>query len=99
MPRRPVIEDSSDEETNDGSSNNIPSDESLEQGLRDAVADIFRKENLQDLTVKRVRLATESALDLEEGFFKGHDTWKARSDQIIKEEAVCLKFFKRTEGG
>lgn len=87
MSRRRIIEDSSDEETND-SSKSIHLDDRLEKALRDTVANIFRTGRLEELTVKRVRLATEAALGLEEGFFKAHDEWKSRSDQIIKDEAV-----------
>jgi hypothetical protein len=87
MPRRRIIEDSSDEETNN-SSNSLPSDDRLEKALRNTVANIFRTGKLDELTVKRVRLATETALGLEEGFFKAHEEWKTRSDQIIKDEAV-----------
>lgn len=87
MPRRRIIEDSSDEETNDSPSS-IPSNDRLEKALRDTVANIFRTGKLEELTVKRVRTATETALGLEEGFFKAHEDWKTRSDQIIKDEAV-----------
>ncbi|KUL84559.1 hypothetical protein ZTR_08734 [Talaromyces verruculosus] len=86
MPRRRIVEDSSDEEASD-SSNSIPSDDRLEKALRNTVANIFRTGKLEELTVKRVRLATETALGLEEGFFKAHEAWKTRSDQIIKDEA------------
>jgi hypothetical protein len=50
---------------------------------------VFRIDNLEELTVKRVRLATEKALGLDKGFFKGDERWKTKSDQIIKNEAVC----------
>lgn len=66
----------------------VPSDKVLEQGLRDEVAAIFKSGNMDDLTVKRVRLAVEKKLGLEEGFFKSTDDWKSRSDQIIKDEVV-----------
>jgi hypothetical protein len=68
-------------------SSSIHFDEMLEQALRQSVADIFKTGNLSELTVKRVRLATENALGLEEGFFKGDANWKAKSDRIIKKEA------------
>lgn len=95
MPRRRIIEDSSVEETND-SPNSTPSDDRLEKTLRDTVANIFRTGKLEELTVKRVRLATETALGLEEGFFKAHEEWKTRSDQIIKDEAVRHAFCTAT---
>lgn len=67
-----------------------PSDEKLEKALRNTVANIFKTGNLEELTVKRVRLATEKALGLEEGFFRADANWKAKSDEIIKNEVVCV---------
>ncbi|KAJ5909760.1 Transcriptional regulator [Penicillium tannophilum] len=63
-----------------------PSDKQLEKGLRDEVAGIFKSGNMEELTVKRVRLATEKQLGLAEGYFKTTGDWKARSEQIIKAE-------------
>ena len=65
-----------------------PSDKALTQTLRDVVAGIFKSGKMEELTVKRVRLAAEKKLGIEEGFFKDDGDWKKRSDQIIKEEAV-----------
>lgn len=65
-----------------------PSDKQLEKGLRDEVAGIFKSGNMEELTVKRVRLATEKQLGLAEGYFKTTGDWKARSEQIIKAEVV-----------
>lgn len=61
---------------------------SLEQGLRDEVTAIFKSGKMEELTVKRVRLAVEEKLGLAEGFFKTEGDWKTRSDVIIKEEVV-----------
>lgn len=72
------------------SSASVPDDETIEQGLRDVVANIFQKGTLDDLTVKRVRAATEKSLGLDEGFFKGDESWKPRSDAVIKQEAVFM---------
>ena len=66
----------------------IPSDATLEKALRDAVGEVYRGGNRENLTVKRMRLAAEKALDLQEGFFKGDATWKVESERIIKDEAV-----------
>lgn len=82
----------SDSESEAPSSNGIPTDDALEAGLRKTVAGIFKTGNTEELTVKRVRLATEQRLGLEEGFFKGHIHWKAKSDKIIKDEAVSIYF-------
>ncbi|EEQ88447.1 transcriptional regulator [Blastomyces dermatitidis ER-3] len=77
----------SDSDSDSLSSVGIPSDDVLEKGLRDTVAAIFKKGNLEQLTVKRVRAATEKALTLDEGFYKNDEVWKAKSDRIIKQEA------------
>ncbi|KAL1968229.1 hypothetical protein VTN77DRAFT_2064 [Rasamsonia byssochlamydoides] len=92
MPRRFAIYDSTDESSAQSSESEntppkIPSDARLEKALRDTVANMFRTGNLEEVTVRRVRLATEKALGLEEGFFKGDARWKEKSDRIIKEEA------------
>ncbi|OQD96885.1 hypothetical protein PENSOL_c014G06975 [Penicillium solitum] len=65
---------------------NTPSDQALEKGLRDQVAAIFKSGNMEELTVKRVRLATEDTLGLTAGYFKSTGDWKARSENIIKDE-------------
>lgn len=66
----------------------IPSEKALEQGLRNEVAAVFKSGNMEGLTVKRVRLAAEKKLGLAEGFFKTEGDWKAKSEQIIKDEVV-----------
>ena len=68
----------------------VPSDNALEQGLRDEVAAIFKSGRMEELTVKRVRLATEKNLGLAEGFFKSKGDWKIRSDKVIKDEVVRM---------
>jgi len=65
-----------------------PSDKVLERALRHAVQVVYRKGNLEELTVKRMRKAAEEELDLQEGFFKEPE-WKDRSKAIIETEAVC----------
>ncbi|KAL4960794.1 putative transcriptional regulator [Aspergillus stella-maris] len=78
--------DESDSEGAESVESPQPSDKQLERALRDAVAKIFKTGKTEELTVKRVRLAAEQALKIEEGFFKSTGDWKARSDQIIKDE-------------
>ncbi|EFE42134.1 transcriptional regulator, putative [Trichophyton verrucosum HKI 0517] len=68
------------------SSSGLPSAEAIEQGLRATVAKIYKSGNLDELTVKRVRLATEKNLGLEQGVLKAHAEWKQKSDEIIKDE-------------
>ncbi|KAL2865855.1 putative transcriptional regulator [Aspergillus lucknowensis] len=87
MARRYALSDSdSDSEPDKSDTPSQPSDKELEQALRDAVAKIYKTGKIEELTVKRVRLAAEKELQLEEGFFKASDDWKARSDRIIKDE-------------
>lgn len=86
MPPKYSIDDSDSDFAPEKSS--IPSDAALEQGLRDSVVAIFASGKLEDLTVRRVRVAVEKKLGLKEGFFKRTPEWKAHSDQIIKDEVV-----------
>ncbi|KAL4740058.1 hypothetical protein BDV11DRAFT_186084 [Aspergillus similis] len=65
-----------------------PSDKELERALRETVARIFKTGKMEELTVKRVRLAAEKTLHIEEGFFRSNGDWKARSERIIKDEVV-----------
>ncbi|RHZ57965.1 hypothetical protein CDV55_104980 [Aspergillus turcosus] len=85
-PRYAVSDSDEDSDSNQSAAASKPSDEALEKALRDAVAKIYRSGKMEELTVKRVRLAAERALGLEEGFFKGDSAWKSKSDQAIKDE-------------
>ncbi|WEW59912.1 hypothetical protein PRK78_005394 [Emydomyces testavorans] len=87
----------SDSDSEALSSVDLPDVKSLEKALRDAVAQIFRSRNLEELTVKRVRLAAEKSLGLEAGFFKGDEVWKLKSDRIIKEEVEAQEQLKEEE--
>ncbi|OQE37193.1 hypothetical protein PENCOP_c010G04030 [Penicillium coprophilum] len=84
MPPKYTMSDSDSEAEDEVSSG--PSDQVLEKGLRDQVAAIFKSGNMEELTVKRVRLAVEATLGLTAGYFKTTGDWKARSENIIKEE-------------
>ena len=70
------------------SSISIPTDETLREALRLAVAEVYKSGDLGELTVKRIRAAAEQNLDLPSGFFKGDFRWKGESDRVIKEETV-----------
>jgi hypothetical protein len=92
MPRRVVLDSDSEPELELSDVPDVPSqpsDKQLEKALRDAVAKIYKTGKMEELTVKRVRLAAEKVLQLEEGYFKANGEWKARSEQIIKDEVVC----------
>ncbi|GIJ87524.1 hypothetical protein Asppvi_006432 [Aspergillus pseudoviridinutans] len=86
MASRYAVPESDDDSDSNQLATSKPSDEALEKALRDAVAKIYQSGKLEELTVKRVRLAAERALGLEEGFFKGDSAWKSKSDQTIKDE-------------
>ena len=64
-----------------------PDDNVLELELRQVVRGTHAKGNLEELTVKRVRAATEKNLGLKDGFFK-EQRWKDMSKTIIEDEAV-----------
>ncbi|MCJ1390876.1 hypothetical protein MMC18_003737 [Xylographa bjoerkii] len=63
-----------------------PSVKFLEQSLRNAVRDVYKTGDLEELTVKRIRKAVEENLNLQEDFFK-EPAWKDKSKEIIEEEA------------
>lgn len=65
-----------------------PSHAALAQALRDTVQQVFQSGNLDELTVKRVRMAAEKKLDLEDGFYKNDSLWKEESKRIIQSEVV-----------
>ncbi|OQD69276.1 hypothetical protein PENPOL_c002G04703 [Penicillium polonicum] len=84
MPPKYTMSDSESEA--EGEVPSTPSDQALEKALRDQVAAIFKSGNMEELTVKRVRLATEDTLGLTAGYFKSTGDWKVRSENIIKDE-------------
>ena len=65
----------------------VHSEAQLEKALRHRVVDCFRRDDTEELTVRRVRQFAEQSLDLEEGFFKNGD-WKDKSKRIIEDEVV-----------
>ena len=71
-------------------SSRAPSDAILEKALRDVVRDSFRRGDTDNITVKRIRIATEERLHMQHDFFKNDDVWKTRSKEVIEEEAVRL---------
>ena len=68
----------------------LPSDDKIEQTLRDAVANLFASGKSEEITVKRVRTIAEEKLSLPQDFLKGQD-WKARSNTIIHNEVVSWR--------
>lgn len=68
-----------------------PTKVTLEQALRHAVQRVCRDGNLEDLTVKRIRIAAEQDLGLEDGFYKSDPKWKEESKTIIQSEVVRIE--------
>jgi hypothetical protein len=61
----------------------------LEAALRNAVEEVYRSDNQNNLTVRFVRVKVESELGLDQGFFLKPD-WKDRSKALIKSWAVSM---------
>jgi hypothetical protein len=66
-----------------------PAPVAIESTIRDIISELYRTDKLEQLTVKRVRIAAEQELSLDPGWFKTHEVWKDRSKKFIEEEAVC----------
>ncbi|MDI1485109.1 MAG: hypothetical protein OHK93_000244 [Ramalina farinacea] len=64
----------------------VPSHAKLERALREAVRDVYKNGDLENLTVKRIRKAVQEKLALEEDFFKTNDHWKDESKSVIQSE-------------
>ena len=69
-------------------SDGAPSEEELEQALRNAVREVYLSGDLDNLTVKRIRKSVEADLDLQDDFFKTDPEWKERSKNVIQSEVV-----------
>lgn len=63
-----------------------PSNAKLDRALRDAVQVCFKKDDMDSLTVKRVRAAAADTLHLESNFFKNDAVWNEKSKVVIMEE-------------
>jgi hypothetical protein len=68
-----------------------PAPVAIESTIRDIISELYHTKKLDELTVKRVRIAAEQELSLDPGWFKTHEVWKDRSKKFIEEEAVCEK--------
>jgi len=71
-------------------SDSPPSDAALKEALQSVVQEIYVTRKVEDLTVKRVRIAVEKRLGLQKDFFKDHPVWKDMSKDIIQAEVVCV---------
>lgn len=82
------LSDSEGQSEPEQAARSVPSDDVIETTLRRMVFDVWSTEKFEELTVRRIRGKAEKALGLDEGFFKGDERWKVKSDQIIKDEVV-----------
>jgi len=68
----------------------VPSDSTITTALRDAVSACFKNDNLDDLTVKRIRASVVAKLRLTNDFFKSSRKWEGKSKDVIRKEVdVC----------
>lgn len=74
-------------------SDGAPSEDELEQALRNAVREVYLSGDLDNLTVKRIRKSVEADLDLQDDFFKTDPAWKERSKNVIQSEVVRIQPF------
>ena len=74
-------------------SDGTPSTAALRQALRNAVREVYRSGDLDDLTIKRIRKAVEADLGLQDDFFKNDPAWKEESKDIIQSEVVRVRAF------
>lgn len=72
-------------------SDGAPSEVVLEQALRNAVREVYRSGDLDQLTVKRIRKFVEADLDLQDDFFKNDPAWKEKSRNLIQSEVVRVQ--------
>lgn len=72
-------------------SDGAPSQRVLQQALRNAVREVYRSGDLDNLTVKRIRKSVEADLDLQDDFFKNDPAWKDESKIIIQSEVVSVE--------
>lgn len=71
------------------SSASIPPDSKIEGTLRVIIAHLYKTDNLENLTVKRVRAATAKRLNLRNAeFLKSDIRWNKKSKEIITSEVV-----------
>ena len=72
-------------------SDGAPSQRVLQQALRNAVREVYRSGDLDNLTVKRIRKSVEADLGLQDDFFKNDPAWKDESKIIIQSEVVSVE--------
>lgn len=78
----------SDSELSEASHTPVPPDDELEQSLRREVVQAAKANN--DFTLRQIREASEKSLGLPVGFYKGHESWNAKSKEIVRDQIVRL---------
>lgn len=73
-----------------------PSESQICRMLERVVVDCFSRDDLESLTISRVRTAAESTLQLPLGFLKASDVWKSRSKSVITAEVERQQDMRRS---
>ena len=76
----------SDSELSEASHTPVPPDHQLEQSLRREVVRATKVGD--DVTIRKIRTASEKKLGLPDGFYKGHESWKEKSKEIVQDQIV-----------
>ena len=76
----------SDSELSEASHTPVPPDSEIEQSLRREVNRATKDGG--DVTLRSDRTASEKKLGLPDGFYKGHETWKDRSKEVVHDQLV-----------
>jgi hypothetical protein len=77
----------------------LPSNSKIEQSLRKVIERIFKSGDHDNLTLKRVRKATEDDLKLPDDFFRTNDGWKEKSKVFITSEVVRVESYSALFSG
>lgn len=71
----------------------LHSEATISNKLRDVVIALHKAGKAEELTVKRVRARAEKELGLDEGFFKSSASWKQKSQATIIEAVVSTRIY------
>lgn len=90
---------SSDGEEDADASVAIPDDRVIVAALRKAVEAWYEDdegEDVESLTVNKIRARVEGRLELEEGFLRTDEKWARRTKEVVKDEVVCAELSMTT---
>jgi hypothetical protein len=69
----------------------IPPPSEIEATFRAIIRSLYEADDLDNLTVKRIRAAAEDQLDLPAGFLRDNAEWKERSKKYIEAQAAAYE--------